>query len=173
MKLHDEFDAPSKTHRVVFELDPAGETFSELRLELKSGDEQVSEILDLSMDVVEMTAEVAAPQAAPLAAGEMSLNAPPTPVESRLSMPAQSIFKFDTRGRRRRLAATRDAHRPAARDGEHAPARPVGSNPWLARLVTFGGGAALTAYGGYEMYPGHRRRRRHGSRNGRCSRSSS
>ena len=104
------------------------------------------------MDVVEMTAEVAAPQAAPLAAGEMSLNAPPTPVESRLSMPAQSIFKFDTRGRRRRLAATRDARRPAAQDGEHAPARPVGSNPWLARLVTFGGGAALTAYGGYEMF---------------------
>jgi len=43
VKLHDEFDPPSKTHRVVFELDPAGETFSELRLELKSGDEQVSE----------------------------------------------------------------------------------------------------------------------------------
>lgn len=43
MKLHDAFDPWSKTHRVVFELDPAGETFSELRLELKSGDEQVSE----------------------------------------------------------------------------------------------------------------------------------
>lgn len=43
VKLHDAFDPWSKTHRVVFELDPAGETFSELRLELKSGDEQVSE----------------------------------------------------------------------------------------------------------------------------------
>ena len=43
VKLHDEFDAASKTHRVVFELDPNGETYSELRLELKAGDEQISE----------------------------------------------------------------------------------------------------------------------------------
>ncbi|ARN81421.1 glucan biosynthesis protein [Methylocystis bryophila] len=43
LKLHDEFDPASKTHRVVFELDPNGETFSELRLELKVGEEKVSE----------------------------------------------------------------------------------------------------------------------------------
>jgi glucans biosynthesis protein len=43
VKLHDEFDPGSKTHRVVFELDPGAETYSELRLELKSGEEQISE----------------------------------------------------------------------------------------------------------------------------------
>ena len=53
------------------------------------------------MDVVKMTAEIAPPPMAALE-GEISLNAPPTPVESRLSMPAQSIFKFDQRGRRLR-----------------------------------------------------------------------
>ena len=60
--------------------------------------------------------------------------APPTPPESRLSMPAQNLFKFDVRQRRRNVAKHLDF------------------TPWLARLVTFGGGAALTLYGGYEMY---------------------
>jgi membrane glycosyltransferase len=61
-------------------------------------------------------------------------SAPPVPVESRLSMPAQNLFKFDTRQRRRRVASE------------------LWRTPWLARLVTFGGGLALTVYGGYEMY---------------------
>jgi membrane glycosyltransferase len=104
------------------------------------------------MDVVKMTAEIA-PQPAAALDGEISLNAPPTPVESRLSMPAQNIFKFDKRGRRRAAAARRgDADRPVAQDGGNAPAQSVGANTWLARLVTFGGGGALTAYGAYEMY---------------------
>ncbi len=60
--------------------------------------------------------------------------APPTPVESRLSMPAQNLFKFDVRQRRRNVSTH------------------LNFTPWLARLVTFGGGAALTLYGGYEMY---------------------
>ena len=53
------------------------------------------------MDALETTDEIAPSPTASLAAGEISLNAPPTPVESRLSMPAQSIFKFDQRNRRR------------------------------------------------------------------------
>jgi membrane glycosyltransferase len=62
------------------------------------------------------------------------IHAPATPVESRLSMPAQNIFKFERRQRRKQVAPRRDA------------------GPWIARLVTFGGGLALTGYGGYEMY---------------------
>ncbi len=59
--------------------------------------------------------------------------APPTPAEARLSMPAQNLFKFDSRPRR--------------------PAAPhLAYTPWLSRLATFGGGGALTAYGGHEMY---------------------
>ena len=60
--------------------------------------------------------------------------APPTPLESRLSLPAQNIFKCDSRQRRRPLVSR------------------FSLGTWLARLVTFGGGAALTFYGGDEMY---------------------
>jgi membrane glycosyltransferase len=59
---------------------------------------------------------------------------PPTPTENRLSMPAQSLFKYDTHNVR-------------------SPAAPwLWRTPWLARLVVYGGGFALTAYGGYQMY---------------------
>ncbi|HEY8162834.1 MAG TPA: glucans biosynthesis glucosyltransferase MdoH [Methylocystis sp.] len=60
--------------------------------------------------------------------------APPTPVEKRLSMPAQNLFKFDGRQHRKLLAPS------------------LWRTPWLARLVTFGGGLALTVYGGWQMY---------------------
>lgn len=60
--------------------------------------------------------------------------APPTPSESRLSMPAQNLFKFDPRRRRKLQAAS------------------LWRTPWLARFVTFGGGLALTVYGGWQMY---------------------
>jgi membrane glycosyltransferase len=60
--------------------------------------------------------------------------APPTPTESRLSMPAQNLFKFERRQFRKPLAPS------------------LWRTPWLARLATFGGGLALTVYGGYEMY---------------------
>ncbi|WP_442754422.1 glucans biosynthesis glucosyltransferase MdoH [Methylocystis sp. JAN1] len=60
--------------------------------------------------------------------------APPTPVESRLSMPAQNLFKFDRKQLRKPLAPH------------------LWQTPWLARLVTFGGGLALTVYGGWQMY---------------------
>lgn len=60
--------------------------------------------------------------------------APPTPNEHRLSMPAQNLFKFDGRQRRKPLAPD------------------LWQTPWAARLVTFGGGLALTAYGGWQMY---------------------
>jgi membrane glycosyltransferase len=59
---------------------------------------------------------------------------PPMPEESRLPMPAQSLWRFDPR-KRRRWAAPHLAY-----------------TPWIARIVTFGGGLALTAYGGHEMY---------------------
>ncbi|WP_036283165.1 glucans biosynthesis glucosyltransferase MdoH [Methylocystis sp. ATCC 49242] len=74
------------------------------------------------------------PAEAPAPAAPFADAAPPTPVENRLSMPAQNLFKFDARQIRR-------------------PAAPwLWHTPWLARLVAFGGGLALTAYGGHEMY---------------------
>ncbi len=60
--------------------------------------------------------------------------AAPTPVENRLSMPAQNLFKFDAGQVRKPLAPS------------------LWRTPWLARLATFGGGLALTVYGGYQMY---------------------
>ena len=63
-----------------------------------------------------------------------SLRIPPTPAENRLSMPAQNFFKFDARRTRPHVAPW------------------LWRTPWLARLATFGGGFALTAYGGNEMY---------------------
>jgi len=60
--------------------------------------------------------------------------ASPVPVENRLPMPAQALFKFDPHSVRRPLAPQ------------------LAYTPWLSRLVTFGGGFALTLYGGYEMY---------------------
>jgi membrane glycosyltransferase len=60
--------------------------------------------------------------------------APQTPVEDRLAMPAQHLFKFDAR----------QIHKRAAPE--------LWTTPWLARLTTFGGGFLLTLYGGYEMY---------------------
>ncbi|BDV35270.1 glucans biosynthesis glucosyltransferase MdoH [Methylocystis iwaonis] len=60
--------------------------------------------------------------------------APPTPIENRLAMPAQNLFKFEQRQRRKLYAPS------------------LWRTPWLARLVTFGGGLALTVYGGWQMY---------------------
>ena len=86
------------------------------------------------MDLVNQAlAEIEPPVAAEQSAPSV-VSAPPTPIESRLSMPAQNLFKFDSR-QRRRLAAPQ-----------------LAVTPWLSRLVAFGGGAALTVYGGYEMY---------------------
>ncbi len=48
-------------------------------------------------------------------------------------MPEQKLFRFDARTERRK-----PIHKVAA--------------PWLSRLVAFGGGLALTCWGGYEMY---------------------
>ena len=86
------------------------------------------------MDLVNQAlAEIEPPVAAEQSAPSV-VSAPPTPIESRLSMPAQNLFKFDSR-QRRRLAAPQ-----------------LAITPWLSRLVAFGGGAALTVYGGLEMY---------------------
>jgi membrane glycosyltransferase len=60
--------------------------------------------------------------------------AAPVPVESRLSMPAQALSKFDRH----------DVRSPLAPKTAYAT--------WISRLVTFGGGLALTIYGGYQMY---------------------
>jgi membrane glycosyltransferase len=59
---------------------------------------------------------------------------PAVPPESRLAMPVQSLRRWSKRDERR-LAAP-----------ERHPA------PWPARAFVFGGAAALTAYGAYEMY---------------------
>ncbi len=72
--------------------------------------------------------------AASTATAEKDLAPAPTPVENRLSMPAQNLFKFDGRQRRKLLAPS------------------LWRTPWLARLVTFGGGLGLTVYGGWQMY---------------------
>ena len=63
-----------------------------------------------------------------------TLAQPATPREAPLAMPVQSLRKFDRRERRRPVVA-----------------RPVGALA-LARLVIFGGAAALTVYGAREMY---------------------
>jgi len=92
------------------------------------------------MDVVNLTlvdtpSRGATPEQAPeQAPAHDPASAPPTPPESRLSMPAQALFRFDKRQRRRWTAPH------------------LANTPWLARLVAFGGGLALTVYGGYEMY---------------------
>jgi membrane glycosyltransferase len=86
------------------------------------------------MDVLTHTLAEAPRHDADACAAHSGAFGPPTPIENRLSMPAQNLFKFDDRQRRR-------------------PAAPqLRRTPWLSRLVTFGGGAALTAYGGNEMY---------------------
>ncbi|MCC0005664.1 MAG: glucans biosynthesis glucosyltransferase MdoH [Methylobacteriaceae bacterium] len=67
-------------------------------------------------------------------AGALPQTAPAMPPESHLAMPVQSLSRFDKKARRKWLlpANTR--------------------SPWLSRLVVFGGGLALTAYGAHEMY---------------------
>jgi membrane glycosyltransferase len=59
--------------------------------------------------------------------------APPMPAEAPLVMPEQALFRFDAATERRKPIVARAA-------------------PWLARFVVFGGGLALTGWGGYEMY---------------------
>ncbi len=59
---------------------------------------------------------------------------PAMPGESHLDMPVQSLRHFDRRTRRGWMSAV---HR---------------SVPWLARIVVFGGGAALLGFGCEEMY---------------------
>ena len=56
------------------------------------------------------------------------------PPEAALDMPVQSLKRFDT-GKRRKPVAPGLWH-----------------TPWLARLLVFGGGFLLTAYGAVEMY---------------------
>ena len=63
-----------------------------------------------------------------------ALAAPATPREAPLAMPVQSLRRFG-RAERRAWAAPRLAR-----------------TPWLARLLIFGGAAALTFYGAREMY---------------------
>ncbi|MBI3274979.1 MAG: glucans biosynthesis glucosyltransferase MdoH, partial [Methylocystis sp.] len=87
------------------------------------------------MDVVNLTLIDIAPRDHQAAGPARELGcADPTPAESPLSMPTQTLFRFDARDRRRWAAPH------------------LARTPWLARLVTFGGGLALAAYGGHEMY---------------------
>ncbi len=73
---------------------------------------------------------VAAP---PSAAKDDAAFAPNMPDEDPLAMPAQRLFHFD---------AARERRKPLRRFAV----------PWLSRLIVFGGGLALTYWGGYEMY---------------------
>ncbi len=56
------------------------------------------------------------------------------PPESRLSMPVQSLARFN------------------AAAGRRSPWHVLRHTPWLARLAVFGGGLAVTVYGGWDMY---------------------
>lgn len=87
------------------------------------------------MDSLKLTpVDAAAPAPSSASSATDPAAAPPTPPENCLSMPAQNLFKFDSRQRRK-------------------PAAPwLWRSPWLSRLVAFGGGLALTVYGGHEMY---------------------
>jgi membrane glycosyltransferase len=58
---------------------------------------------------------------------------PAMPEESNLSMPDQSLSRFDAKSERRQPVAKFAA-------------------PWIPRFLVFGGGFALTCWGGYEMY---------------------
>jgi membrane glycosyltransferase len=75
--------------------------------------------------------EIASPEPAFASAPLSALALPP---ENPLSMPVQSLSRW-SRAEERPLSAS---------DPYHAP--------WLARMFVFGGAAALTAYGTYEMY---------------------
>jgi membrane glycosyltransferase len=87
------------------------------------------------MDAVSLTlVETVPPDEEPALPPVDPAAAAPMPAERRLDMPTQSLWRFDTRKRRERLAPR------------------LARTPWLSRLVTFGGGLALTAYGGVEMY---------------------
>ncbi|MGI3902900.1 MAG: glucans biosynthesis glucosyltransferase MdoH [Janthinobacterium lividum] len=78
--------------------------------------------------------EESGPQERPVIDLDSILALPAMPEESHLDMPVQSLRHFDRRTRRGWTSAM---HR---------------SVPWLARLVVFGGGGALLAFGCEEMY---------------------
>ena len=66
-------------------------------------------------------------------APEAPAAAPAMPPESPLAMPVQSLRRW-------------------SKAEERGAPRSSGDAPWLARLFVFGGAAALTAFGAYEMY---------------------
>jgi membrane glycosyltransferase len=59
--------------------------------------------------------------------------APAMPKESPIPMPEQKLFRFDAAKERRKFI-------------RNVP------TPWLSRVVTYGGGLALTVWGGYQMF---------------------
>jgi membrane glycosyltransferase len=72
------------------------------------------------------------PSPAPAASAPADFT-PALPPESRLEMPEQKLFRFDPATERRKFVNR-------------------ARTPWLSRIVTFGGGLALTSWGAYEMY---------------------
>ena len=72
------------------------------------------------------------PSPAPAASAPADFT-PALPPESRLEMPEQKLFRFDPATERRKFVNR-------------------ARTPWLSRIVTFGGGLALTGWGAYEMY---------------------
>ena len=118
--------------RVVFDLDPGSESYSELQAGVEGREQAGERDVALSMDSV-MFVEADDEPTPPVAREEPAL-APAMPREAPLAMPVQSLYRFSRRSRRRWIHA-RQPH--AVR---------------LARLVAFGGALLLTAYGAREMY---------------------
>ncbi|MCI0600452.1 MAG: glucans biosynthesis glucosyltransferase MdoH, partial [Beijerinckiaceae bacterium] len=90
----------------------------------------------LSMDAVTypQQSEPAVTQLRPVEGARVPDTIVSTPPEAPLAMPAQNLSEFDPAGRHKNIAA-HDA-----------------GLCWAARILVFGGGLALTIYGGHEMY---------------------
>ena len=74
-------------------------------------------------------------EAPDLMVGFAPVNVAPMPSKSHLEMPVQSLSRFDKMTERRPWSAPE-----------------LAKNPIFVRLTVFGGGLALTCWGGYEMY---------------------
>ena len=119
--------------RVVFDLDPGSETYSELRLTLKVDNTGGQRDMALSMDSVTL----------PTARGAAN----DTGVVARLVASAR-------RCRATRRSLCRRSPSAGSHVGSGAPGsiRASRTAVILARLSVFGGAVALTAYGAYQMY---------------------
>ena len=134
-----------RTMRVVFDLDPGSETYSELRLVLKAGRPARQRDMALSMDSV-------------------TASAPDHPPLHRRGIAGAGDAARGAAGDAGAIVA-RSFRAPSGAPGR---IRARAHTPWLARLFVFGGALALTVYGAREMYGSSRSARSRRS-NGRWS----